>query len=114
MYYRIKNKLDAKAVAMLIKRENIDAIVGERIEEIAETLDSHYGSLRSSHADGGYTIFFPTREIYEELIGPIRELYNLDLNQSEYLDFIGEQGMWCEELYLFTEEALVLIYPKEV
>lgn len=113
MYYRIKNWLDARAVAVKMERDDMDGTVADRIREIAETLDSNYGALRSVHADGGYILFFPTREIYEELIEPLEELYNLEAGKREYLDYIGRDGLWCEELYLFTEEALVLIYPKE-
>ena len=113
MFYRIKNWLDARAVAALIDRENMDNTVGDRIQEIAETLDSAYGALRPAHANGGYILFFPSREIYEELVEPLEELYNIDPEQREYLDFIGRDGLWCEELYLFTEEALVFVYPKE-
>lgn len=112
MYYRIKNMVDARAVAVLIEREGMDSTVGERIEEIAETLDLAYGSHRSAYAYGGYIIFFPTREIYEDLIEQLNKFYNIAPEEREYLDFIGTEGQWCEELYQFTEDALVFIYPK--
>lgn len=114
MYYRIKNWLDARAVALWIEREHMDSIVGDRIQEIAETLDSAYGgATRPAFSNGGYVLFFPTRAIYDELIVPLEELYHIVPEQKEYLDYIGKDGLWCEELYLFTEDALVFVYPKE-
>ena len=53
------------------------------------------------------------REWYEELLEPLQELYNIEEEKREYLDYIGKDDSWCEELYMFTEEALVLIYPRE-
>ena len=114
MYYRIKNMVDARAISLLIEREGMDSTVGERIQEIAETLDLAYGSHRSAYAYGGYIIFFPTREIYEELIDQLNELYNIDPDEREYIDVIGANEQWCEELYQLTEDALVFVYPKEV
>ena len=113
MYYRIKNWLDARAVAVWIHRENMDNTVGDRIQELAEQLDEAYGATRPAFSNGGYIIFFPTREVYNELIDPLVELYNIIPEQREYLDFIGKEKTWCEELYMFTEEALVFMYPKE-
>lgn len=114
MYYRIKNMVDARAISLLIEREGMDSTVGERIQEIAETLDLAYGSNRSAYAYGGYVIFFPTREIYEELIDQLKELYNIDSDEREYIDVIGANEQWYEELYQLTEDALVFVYPKEV
>ena len=114
MYYRIKNMVDARAISGLIGREGMDITIGERIQEIADTLDSAYGSHRSANAYGGYIIFFKTRECYEELIEELNKFYNIDPEEKEYLDYIGENGEWCEELYQFTEDALVFVYPKGV
>ncbi len=113
MYYRIKNGLDAKAVARWMEQEKMDSDVSDRIQEIAEIFDSSYGAARSVHADGGYIILFPTRASYEEMSEALMDLHNIVSEQKEYLDYIGKDGLWCEELYLFTEEALFFVYPQK-
>ena len=117
MYFRIKNGLDASALAEDIRCR--DSLLADRIKEIAEMLDNNYSGQRSSKDWGGYILFFPTKEGYEMQIGKILDYYNLDVSRSEYEEVVGERAIgsmkWHEKLWLLSsEDAIVCIFPEEV
>ena len=117
MYYRIKNQIDAFALAEDIRCSN--SILSDRIREIAEMLDENYSGHRGSRDWGGYILFFPTKEGYENQIEKILRYHHLDPALYEYEEIIGECAIgnvrWHEKLWLLSsEDALVFIFPEEV
>lgn len=119
MYYRIKNSLDARMLAEKINGNVKDSIVAERIVEQIEVLDDAYGRHRTPYAMGGYILYFPNEKDYNKMIGEICEFYNISLNEYEYSEIIGEKPIgnteWWEELFMLSsDDALVMIHPKEV
>lgn len=118
MYQRIKNRLDAELLSEDLQRANIDKAVIKRIGELVAILDENYGACRSSADMGGYLLFFPDGMTYEKCYPHIMEFYHLNEEWFEYSERINERpdsGIeWWEELYLLSsDDALVLIYPKE-
>lgn len=118
MYQRIMNRLDAELFAEDLQKGNIDSIVAERIMELAGILDDRYGVCRGSADMGGYLLFFHTSTDYERCLPHILAFYHLDGELFEYSEQINENtdtGVeWWEELYLLSsEDALVLVYPKD-
>lgn len=112
MYYRVMNKIDAELFGEHFRNE-ISCDVIDRMKEIIETLDTAYGVYRSTRAYGGYVLLFPTRKCFEGTIEQLREFYGIKENMSEYVDQIGAENSWCEELYLLSsEDSLVLLYPE--
>lgn len=118
MYQRIKNRLDAELLSEDLQRENIDNTVIKRIGELVAILDENYGACRSSADMGGYLLFFPDGMTYEKCYPHIMEFYHLKEELFEYSQQINERMdsdvEWWEELYLLSsDDALVLIHPKE-
>lgn len=120
MYYRIKNRLDAEALAdEITKSDHSKVVVADRIKEIVDTLDDAYGADRTSFAMGGYVLYFPDYECYRKNIENISGFYNFDLNGYEYTEVVGEKVIgkqkWIESLFILSsDDSLVLIYPQEV
>lgn len=119
MYYRIKNSLDAKMLAEEINRDLKEHIVADRIIERIAVLDDAYGKHRPPYAMGGYVLFFTNEKDYNKMIGEISKFYNISLNEYEYSEIIGEKLIgnteWWEELFMLSsDDALVMIHPKEV
>ena len=118
MYQRIMNKLDAEIVEDALKIDMVSGTVIERIKDLVLILDGEYGSHRSSSDMGGYILLFTEMQSYEKFHARIIEFYHLDKDLYEYSEMIGsaEDGtvQWWEELYLLSsDDALVLIYPKD-
>ena len=119
MYYRIKNSLDAKALANKLYQEGKElCFVADRIVQIITVLDENYGSDRKPFDMGGYVLYFPTTDVYQREIGNILEFYHINPDGCEYQETIGEKpvnGMeWKEELFLLSsDDSLVLVYPME-
>lgn len=118
MYLRIKNRLDAKFLLEEMKERGKDAFVGERILELAGTLDDAYGAGRGAHDMGGYILYFPDARTYEDTAVDIWEFYNIEPAMYEYMECIGEScscGIrWVEKLFLLSsDDSLVLVYPQE-
>ncbi len=116
MYYRIMNQLDKEIFAENHPKLNLQVL--ERLEEITQTLDSSYGSLRSSHSLGGFVLFFNSSHSYNNTFSKIVDYYHLDKDESEYSEVIAEDKEqnqeWWEELYLLSsDDALVFIHPKD-
>lgn len=114
MYHRIKNKLDVEIMGDTLQSEKTDRAVMKRVEELVAVLDREYGGCRSSSDMGGYIMLFTEPQTYKRFISRIMEFYHLDKDLYEYSERIGETEEWQEELYLLSsDDALVLIYPKE-
>ncbi len=118
MYQRIMNRLDAELFTEELQKGNIDGIVAERMMELAGMLDDRYGVCRGSSDMGGYILFFHDSRDYGKCYPHIMAFYHLDGELFEYSERINENteaGVeWWEELYLLSsEDALVLIHPKE-
>lgn len=121
MYYRIKNQFDAKILAdEITELGSFPHYIADRIIELAKILDDAYGGDRGSYAMGGYVLLFPNEHNYSVYVNQILGFYNLDLEDFEYSEIVGEKIMddrkiWKEELYLLgSDDSLVLIHPKEV
>ncbi len=118
MYLRIKNRLDAAALHReLVKDENIPNTVADRVLEVIQQLDDHYGEQRGCHAYGGYLLYFHNQQSYQENISDILSFYHIERDIFEYSDIIiRSEGMeWYETLYLLSsDDSLVLVYPQEV
>ena len=119
MYQRIKNRRDAKVLLneMITQEKNME--VGERILELVGVLDDAYGTGRTSKDMGGYILYFPDIESYENSIEDIEEFYNIEPEMYEYMERVGENKsesiQWIEKLFLLSsDDSLVLIYPQEV
>ena len=117
MYFRIKNQLDAYALMEDIRCE--DPLLADRIGEIAAMCDANYSGHRSSRDMGGYLLFFPTKQGYDEQIGKILNYYHLDRSLNEYEEIVGERAIgnikWHEKMWLLSsDDALVCIFPEEV
>ncbi len=118
MYQRIKNRLDAKFLLKEMREQGKDVFVGDRILELAGTLDGAYGATRRAHDMGGYILYFPDAQAYEDTAVDIWEFYNLEPTMYEYAEYIGEseynETQWIEKLFLLSsDDSLVLIYPQE-
>lgn len=117
MYYRIKNKLDAKFIMKKIYLEGENFDVANRIVELIEILDGAYGENRKAFDMGGYILFFPDHNTYEKTIVDIWEFYHIEPTGYEYMDYIGDINQngvkWIEKLFqLSSDDSLVLIYPE--
>lgn len=118
MYQRIKNRLDAGFLLEEMRKQGKDAFVGERIAELADVLDDAYGAVRKAHDMGGYILYFPNAQTYEDTIVDIWEFYHIEPTLYEYMECIGKSTSgnieWIEKLFLLSsDDSLVLIYPQE-
>lgn len=118
MYQRIKNRLDAGFLLEEMRKQGKDAFVGERIAELAGVLDDAYGAVRKAHDMGGYILYFPDAQTYEDTIVDIWEFYHIEPTLYEYMECIGKSTSgnieWIEKLFLLSsDDSLVLIYPQE-
>lgn len=119
MYYRIKNSLDAKALANKLYQEGAEmCLVADRLLEIINVLDGNYGSHRKPFDMGGYVLYFPATDVYQREIGNILDFYHINPDSYEYLETIGGKPVngveWKEELFLLSsDDSLVLVYPME-
>lgn len=118
MYQRIKNRLDAKFLLAEMRVQGRDVFVGDRILELAGILDDAYGKNRKAHDMGGYILYFPDSQTYEDTVVDIWEFYNIEPTLYEYMEYIGESEyndiQWIEKLFLLSsDDSLVLIYPQE-
>lgn len=118
MYQRIKNRLDAKFLLADMREQGKDVFVGDRILELAGVLDDAYGGNRKAHDMGGYILYFPDAQTYEDTVVDIWEFYNIEPTLYEYMEYIGESEssdiQWVEKLFLLSsDDSLVLVYPQE-
>lgn len=118
MYQRIKNRLDAKFLLADMREQGKDVFVGDRILELAGVLDDAYGGNRKAHDMGGYILYFPDAQTYENTVVDIWEFYNIEPTLYEYMEYIGESEssdiQWVEKLFLLSsDDSLVLVYPQE-
>lgn len=118
MYYRIKNRLDAKFLLEDMRETGENVFVADRIMELVGILDDAYGAGRKAHDMGGYILFFPDADTYERTAVDIWEFYNLEPRGFEYMECIGESEFndiqWVEKLFLLSsDDSLVLVYPQE-
>lgn len=118
MYQRIKNRLDAKFLLADMRAQNKNVFVGDRILELAGVLDDAYGGNRKAYDMGGYILYFPDAQTYEDTIVDIWEFYNIEPSLYEYMEYIGESEssdiQWVEKLFLLSsDDSLVLVYPQE-
>ena len=117
MYYRIKNRLDAECMSrFLIEQSKNNQVLADRIVCIAKMLDDAYGETREAHAMGGYILLFPNEEAYADVIHNVMDFYGLNADLYEYADVIDNRDgqEWQEKLFLLSsDDALVLIYPRE-
>ena len=118
MYQRIKNRLDAKLLLDDMRAQDKNVFVGDRILELAGVLDDAYGGNRKAHDMGGYILYFPDAQTYEDTVVDIWEFYNIEPTLYEYMEYIGESEssdiQWVEKLFLLSsDDSLVLVYPQE-
>lgn len=118
MYQRIKNRLDAKFLLEEMRSQEKNVFVGDRILELAGILDDAYGAQRKVYDMGGYILYFPDTQTYEDTIVDIWEFYNIEPTMYEYMEYVGESEFsnikWIEKLFLLSsDDCLVLIYPQE-
>lgn len=118
MYQRIKNRLDAKFLLADMRAQGKNVFVGDRILELAGVLDDAYGRNRKAHDMGGYILYFPDAQTYEDTVVDIWEFYNIEPTLYEYMEYIGESEssdiQWVEKLFLLSsDDSLVLVYPQE-
>lgn len=118
MYQRIKNRLDAKFLLADMRAQDKNVFVGDRILELAGVLDDAYGGNRKAHDMGGYILYFPDAQTYENTVVDIWEFYNIEPTLYEYMEYIGESESndihWVEKLFLLSsDDSLVLVYPQE-
>lgn len=118
MYQRIKNRLDAKFLLADMRAQDKNVFVGDRILELAGVLDDAYGGNRKAHDMGGYILYFPDAQTYEDTVVDIWEFYNIEPTLYEYMEYIGESEssdiQWVEKLFLLSsDDSLVLVYPQE-
>lgn len=118
MYQRIKNRLDAKFLLAEMRAQGKNVFVGDRILELAGVLDDAYGARRGAHDMGGYILYFPDAQTYEDTVVDIWEFYNIEPTLYEYMEYIGESEssdiQWVEKLFLLSsDDSLVLIYPQK-
>ena len=118
MYQRIKNRLDAGFLLEEMRAQGNHAFVGERILELAGVLDDSYGADRRAYDMGGYILYFPDAQTYEDTVVDIWEFYNIEPTLYEYMEYVGESEscdiQWIEKLFLLSsDDSLVLIYPQE-
>lgn len=117
MYYRIKNRLDAKFLLDDMRESGKNVSVADRIMELAGIIDDAYGAGRKAYDMGGYVMFFPDVDTYEKTIVDIWEFYNIEPREFEYAEYIGEPEFsgiqWVEKLFqLSSDDSLVLVYPQ--
>lgn len=118
MYQRIKNRLDAKFLLEEMRAQGKNVFVGDRILELAGVLDDAYGAERKAHDMGGYILYFPDAQTYEDTVVDVWEFYNIEPTMYEYMEYIGESEFsdiqWIEKLFLLSsDDILVLIYPQK-
>lgn len=118
MYQRIKNRLDAKFLLADMRAQGKNVFVGDRILELAGVLDDAYGGNRKAHDMGGYILYFPDAQTYEDTVVDIWEFYNIEPTLYEYMEYIGESEsndtQWVEKLFLLSsDDSLVLVYPQK-
>ena len=118
MYQRIKNRLDAKFLLEEMRAQGNHVFVGERILELAGVLDDSYGADRKACDMGGYILYFPDAQTYEDTVVDIWEFYNIEPTLYEYMEYIGESEsndtQWVEKLFLLSsDDSLVLVYPQK-
>ncbi len=118
MYQRIKNRLDAGFLLEEMRIQGKDAFVGERIVELAGVLDDAYGAGRKANDMGGYILYFPDAQTYEDTVVDVWEFYHIEPTMYEYMECIGESAsgniQWIEKLFLLSsDDSLVLVYPQE-
>lgn len=118
MYQRIKNRLDAGFLLKEMQTQGKDVFVGERILELTGVLDDAYGAGRKAYDMGGYILYFPDAQTYEETAVDIWEFYNIEPTMYEYMECIGKSAsgniQWIEKLFLLSsDDSLVLVYPQE-
>lgn len=118
MYQRIKNRLDAKFLLEEMRAQGKNVFVGDRILELAGVLDDAYGAERKAHDMGGYILYFPDAQTYEDMVVDVWEFYNIEPTMYEYMEYIGESEFndiqWIEKLFLLSsDDSLVLIYPQK-
>lgn len=115
MYYRIKNNFEMNLLHDIFLKSHVPEIVIDRMSEITDILDSNYGIQRSSTAMGGYLLFFPTKEDYNNDVPIIMHNYNIESNLFEYDDILDstENINWREKLYLLSaDDSLIFIYMQ--
>ncbi len=117
MYYRIKNRLDAKFLLEDMRETGENVFVADRIMELVGILDDAYGAGRRARDMGGYILFFPDVDTYEKTIVDIWEFYHIEPREFEYAEYIGESEysdiQWVEKLFLLSsDDSLVLVYPQ--
>lgn len=117
MYYRIKNRLDAKFLLDDMRESGKNVFVADRIMELAGIIDDAYGAGRKAYDMGGYVLFFPDVDTYEKTIVDIWEFYNIEPREFEYAEYIGESEFsgiqWVEKLFqMSSDDSLVLVYPQ--
>ena len=118
MYQRIKNRLDAKILLEEMRTQGKNVFVGDRILELAGVLDDAYGAKRGAYDMGGYILYFPDAQTYENTVVDVWNFYNIEPRMYEYMEYIGESEFsdiqWIEKLFLLSsDDSLVLIYPQE-
>ena len=118
MYQRIKNRLDAKILLEEMRMQGKNVFVGDRILELVGVLDDTYGAKRGAYDMGGYILYFPDAQTYENTAVDIWDFYNIEPRMYEYMEYIGESEFsdiqWIEKLFLLSsDDSLVLIYPQE-
>jgi hypothetical protein len=118
MYYRIQNRLDARLLLADMRKRGQDVPIGDRILELAGTLDDAYGKDRKSTGMGGYILYFPDSETYENTIVEVWDFYHIEPREFEYQEYIGDTELndvkWIEKLFLLSsDDSLVLVYPQK-
>lgn len=101
----------------MLRSKDVPQIVIDRMGEVIKTFDDNYGAERSCFDYGGYVLYFPNEQTYQENISDIFSFYHINMEDFEYSDTIGkgEGKEWHETLYLLSsDDGLVLIYPQEV
>lgn len=73
-----------------MRAQDKNVFVGDRILELAGVLDDAYGGNRKAHDMGGYILYFPDAQTYEDTVVDIWEFYNIEPTLYEYMEYIGE------------------------
>lgn len=99
----------------LLQSKDVPQMVINRMGEVIKTLDDNYGAERSCFDYGGYILYFPNEQTYQENISDIFSFYHINADDYEYSDTISRiKGQeWHETLYLLSsDDGLVLVYPQ--
>lgn len=101
----------------MLQSKDVPQIVIDRMGEVIKIFDDNYGAERSCFDYGGYVLYFPNEQTYQENISDILSFYHINVDDFEYSETISriERKEWHETLYLLSsDDGLVLIYPQEV